>query len=383
MASDQSDIHADLARAADDHARRSGGLARVRALRDTEAGFDRAGWPQLGDLGWLGMLLPERLGGAGLGLAEMAVVARRVGHTLFPAPLTAAAVLAGRILPAGPTARGDALAGRLASGRLLPAVAWQETNGNIDAGEIATRAESTATGLRVNGVKRFVIAGLTAEGYIVSARYLEGVALCWVAAQTCGVSYRSERRADGTEHGVLELREVDVAETDMLVPPERGSDVLAAAIDHATIIASAELLGAAERALELTLDYLRTRAQFGRPIGSFQALQHRAVDMFIQKELCVSALAAALDGAERSDPRRRAILAARVKARTSGAAVEICRKCIQLHGAMGFTDECDIGLYLKRALSLSAWLGNAPAQRRRYAALKLAGSDATPSRHAA
>jgi len=143
--------------------------------------------------------------------------------------------------------------------------------------------------------------------------------------------------------------------------------VLAAAIDETVLAISAELLGVAERALDITLEYLRTRVQFGKPIGSFQALQHRCVDLFILKELGVSAMMAALAEWSDATPPRRSALASRVKARCADAALEICRRSIQMHGAMGFTDGCDVGLYLKRALVLVAWLGNAQFHRRRYA----------------
>ena len=143
------------------------------------------------------------------------------------------------------------------------------------------------------------------------------------------------------------------------------------AVDHATLAASAELLGLMECALEMTLDYLRTRVQFGKPIGSYQALQHRAVDLYIQKELTRATLGAAVAAVE--DPacaaERRTAAASSAKARASQAALAICKEALQMHGAIGYTDEYDLGLYLNRALVLSAWLGNASAHRSRYAAL--------------
>jgi alkylation response protein AidB-like acyl-CoA dehydrogenase len=133
-----------------------------------------------------------------------------------------------------------------------------------------------------------------------------------------------------------------------------------------------------DSALDLTLDYLRTRVQFGKAIGSFQALQHRAVDLYMQKELSRAALAAATatleDGA--CTPQRRAAAVSGVKARTSQAALAICNEGLQMHGAIGFTDEYDLGLYLNRALVLSAWLGNASMHRRRFAALHQQGTQA-------
>jgi alkylation response protein AidB-like acyl-CoA dehydrogenase len=149
--------------------------------------------------------------------------------------------------------------------------------------------------------------------------------------------------------------------------------VLSAAIDEALVMASAELLGIARKALQMTLDYLRTREQFGKPIGSFQALQHRAVDLYIQQELSqVSIDTALLEFRGDASPSRRGMAASRAKARCSDTANRITREAVQMHGAIGFTDEYDVGLYLKRAVVQSAWLGNASQHRRRYAMLRTA-----------
>ena len=135
--------------------------------------------------------------------------------------------------------------------------------------------------------------------------------------------------------------------------------------------ASAELFGAIDCMLEMTLEYLRTRVQFGKPIGSYQALQHRAVDMYIQKELTRATLAAAVATLEDPDctPEQRAAAASSAKARATQAALAVCKEALQMHGAIGYTDELDLGLYFNRTLVLSAWLGNAGAHRSRYAAL--------------
>jgi len=143
------------------------------------------------------------------------------------------------------------------------------------------------------------------------------------------------------------------------------------AVDEAAVMASAEMLGVMEAALQMALAYMRTRVQFGKPIGSFQALQHKAADLYVQQELVRAVLQDAvreLDGG--ADARDRARLASRCKARASDAGLRVTREVIQLHGAIGFTDEYDAGLYLKRALVLSAFLGNATAHRRRLAGLQ-------------
>ncbi|MCC6532741.1 MAG: acyl-CoA/acyl-ACP dehydrogenase [Burkholderiales bacterium] len=378
MSERHEDIHADLAAAVRSFAAREGGVARVRAMRESDAGYDRALWPRIGALGWLGLLVPEARGGAGLGIAEASVVARELGRALVPEPVIACGVLALPLLLHTQSQAGEQLLSRCLQGEAVAALAWQETGGNIDPSCLDS-AIGEAGGKRVlNGVKRFVAFGRHADGYVVSARASGGIGLYWVERSARGLAYRSLRRADGSEHGELSFDRVELAPESMLAAPGEGERALAAALDAGVIALSAELLGVAERALEITLDYLRTRVQFGKPIGAFQALQHRCVDLYLAKELGVSALTAALGAWDQAEPARRAALASRVKVRCATAALAICREAIQMHGAMGFTDACDVGLYLKRALTLSAWLGNATAHRRRYGRLALARYGVVP-----
>ncbi len=366
MVSEHEAVHGDLAGAVGTYAERSGGLARLRALRDSPVGFDAAGWRQVGTLGWLGMLVPERMGGSGLGLAEAAVLAQAAGRALLPEPLIAGGVLAARILVQSTSAAARDVVDRLVRGEAFVGVAWQEALGDMDPGNnVGTQVRAG----KLIGTKSFVVFGGIASGWLVSARDVNGVGIYWVEAGASGVTYSAIRRADGSEHGTLRLENVAASAERLLIPHGCGHVVLGAALDEAIVALSAELLGLGERALEITLEHLRTRVQFGKPIGSFQALQHRCVDLFICKELGAAALGAVFAEWEHASPSRRSALASRVKARCADAALEICRQGVQMHGAMGFTDECDIGLYLKRVLVDSAWLGNAQVHRRRYGAL--------------
>jgi alkylation response protein AidB-like acyl-CoA dehydrogenase len=360
-----------LADSVADFVARGTDLARVRHLRGTSGEHDRAVWKQMAELGWLGILVPERYGGLGLGLAEMAIVARGLARALTPEPLTGTAVLAAIALLEGdnePLKR--ELLPRLVAGECQPALAWQEQAGVLDPAAVETRAAPREGGFQLNGAKRFISGAAQADAFVVSASSAGGMVLLWVPRETAGVELELEPLADGRSFGTLKLK-------DALVPPARvvaagasAADAVARAFDHACAIAGAELLGVAERSLEMTLDYLKTRVQFGKPIGAFQALQHRAVDLYIQKEIAAAVLEeglAALDGGP--DAGARAAIASRVKARCSEAASKVTRQAIQLHGAIGFTDEYDAGLYLKRALTLEAWLGHATWHRRRYARL--------------
>jgi alkylation response protein AidB-like acyl-CoA dehydrogenase len=346
-------------------------LSRVRRWRGSEAEYDRAAWRRMAELGWLGMLVPEAYGGIGLGLAEAAIVAGGLARSLAPEPYSATAVLVARALAAADneTLKVELLP-QLVAGNLLPALAWQERPGELDCTAARTAATAFEGGYRVSGEKRFIAGAAGADGYLVTAKTAEGVTLLWVPGNSPGLERTLEPLADGRHYGSLALREVEVPRDHVAASAAVARGAIDRALDHTLAIIGAELHGVMGRALEMSLDYMRTRVQFGKPIGSFQALQHRAVDLYIQRELASAVLDEALrvlDGD--CDALTRARWASRVKARCSDAASRITRECIQLHGAIGFTDELDAGLYLKRTLVLSAWLGSAAHHRRRYAAL--------------
>lgn len=350
---------------------RSADLGRVRRLRGDPAGHDSAVWKRMAELGWLGILVPERYGGLGLGLAEMAIVAQGLARSLAPEPLAACAVLATGVLAAGENeALKERELPRLAAGDALAALAWQEEPGGMEAESVRVQAAPFEGGYRLSGTKRFVAGAAQADAFIVSARAGDRLALYWVPRDAAGTALVLETLADGRSSATLTLADTLVPRAHLVAQGEAASAALGRALDHARVIASAELCGVMSRALEMTLEYLRTRVQFGKPIGSFQALQHRAVDLHVQKEIAAAVLEEAL-GQLDQDPgaTMRAAIASRVKARCADAAAKITRETIQMHGAIGFTDEFDAGLYLKRALTLTAWLGSSTAHRRRYARL--------------
>jgi alkylation response protein AidB-like acyl-CoA dehydrogenase len=178
-----------------------------------------------------------------------------------------------------------------------------------------------------------------------------------------------QRLADGRPVADLHFARACVPAERRLASGEIATQALAAALDDGQFAIAAELLGLSQRVLDTTLDYLRTRSQFGRAIGAFQALQHRAVDLYIHQRIGDAAFDQALRQADTGDGLLRAACASRAKARACETARRITREAIQMHGAIGFTDDCDVGLYVKRALVLSSWLGNARLHRSRYAAL--------------
>jgi alkylation response protein AidB-like acyl-CoA dehydrogenase len=253
----------------------------------------------------------------------------------------------------------------VASGRTIAGLAWQEQPGQLEPEEIAAKATVQGEQILIDGAKQFVVPGSGADGWIVYAREFGNPGLFWVPAAQPGIELTEERRIDGTALSTLTFAKVAIPLANRLASGDAARAAVDYANDAARIAQGAELLGVARRALEITLDYLKTRVQFGKPIGSFQALQHRAVDAAMQAELGAACLADALESVGRGQVPIGAA-ASRIKARCADAAVSITRLSIQLHGAIGYTDEHDIGLYFKRALNLASSLGGAAAHRRRF-----------------
>jgi alkylation response protein AidB-like acyl-CoA dehydrogenase len=205
-----------------------------------------------------------------------------------------------------------------------------------------------------------------ADGFVTLARE-PGPVLHWIERDAAGLRIELESSADGTAMGQLTLDRVGPSR--VLAEGPSASKILDQLLDAALVANTAELVGLSDRMLELTLAYLKTRKQFGQPIGSFQALQHRAVDLWLQLRLARAALATAVEKCDDpgSSPAQRAASASSAKARAAHAALQIGKGAVHLHGAIGFTDEYDLGLYANRAIAIAPWLGNAAVHRRRYA----------------
>jgi alkylation response protein AidB-like acyl-CoA dehydrogenase len=252
---------------------------------------------------------------------------------------------------------------RVMAGAALVVPALQEGAHGDDPLLPRTQAVGEGASLRVTGKKLFVCAD-GAEGFLVSASGRDGPELCYVARNAPGCTLSATQTVDGRKLSTLTLADVPAD----LAPSRQSSRNAVDALHNLALLAlSCELLGVMEKAQEITFDYLRIRRQFGKLIGSFQALQHKAVDIYTRTEATRSLVyqIAANNDPYRIDP----ALAVAVKAKASEDALIVTQACIQLHGAIGFTDEHDIGLYLKRAMLLSSLLGNAAAQRRRYVAI--------------
>jgi alkylation response protein AidB-like acyl-CoA dehydrogenase len=334
----------------------------ARGFRERDSSFAAERLRQAGELGWLGILVPGSADGLALGLTELALVLEQAGRGLVCEPIGLAAISAAA-LAQGHTPH--PMLKRAMAGAALVVPALQESAHGEDLFEPRTQAAEADGSLRLTGTKTFVCAD-GADGFLVSAGGRDGPALYYVARDAPGASLSATQTVDGRKLSTLALKD---APADLIPSRQSSRSAVEAVTDLALIALSAELLGVMEKAQEITFDYLRIRKQFGKPIGSFQALQHQAVNIYIRTETTRSLL---YQVATNNDPYRiDPALAASVKAKASEDAMFVIQSCIQLHGAIGFTDEHDIGLYLTRALLLSSLFGNAAAQRRRY--VKIAG----------
>lgn len=339
---------------------RDGGVKRARRLGGKDDGFDRDGVRRLAETGWLGMLVLEEWGGLQLGPRELALIMVEAGKVLAPEP-TADLVLAALLLSAGDEASSDLL-DPLLTGQAVIVPALEDASGGLDLTQPGVNATRRGAEWRLDGSKSFVLGANGCDGFVVSAADPDGLLLCHVPRNAPGLDVRTVSTVDDRPYGEIRFRDVP---SRLIL---RGNAAAAALQRHqglALVAAAAEMLGVMEGVTALTLDYLKTRKQFGRPIGSFQALQHRAVDNYVLIESTRSLLYQVCESGEPIA----ATMASALKAVSSAAALTVTKSAVQLHGAIGFTDEYDAGLYLKRAMWLSSHLGNAAAHQRRYASL--------------
>jgi len=348
----------------------------LRRLRDEKdpVGFDRALWTEMAELGWAGILLPEEYGGSGLGYAELGIVLEECGRTLTATPLVSTSLLGGNavLLDGNETLKKEILPA-VAKGERILALALEETSHHAPYA-IATRAEATANGYRVTGKKTFVLDGHVADHLVVVARTAgksgdrDGLTLLLVPKGARGLSVTRTIMVDGRNAANVTLDGVDVDKSAVLGGAGRGADLLDKVLDRATIGLAAEMLGTLAEAFERTITYLKERKQFGVPIGSFQALKHRAANMFVEVELARSIVLDALRAIDENRPDV-SQLASIAKARVSDAIHLVGNEAVQMFGGIGVTDEEEIGLFLKRARVAELTLGDAAHHRARFARL--------------
>ena len=344
------------------------GVEQRHVAQNDPVGWEKTVWKQMAELGWLGLFYPEEVGGLGLRFFEASLVIEQLGTTLVPEPYVASAVLGGwPLLKCGDDEQRRAFLAPMIEGETSLALAWQERASRYDVTKVDARAERARGGWSLAGEKAFVLNGHAADHLVVSARLGDGaLGLFVVDAGAPGVEITSFGTLDGGRAAHVALRNVEVGEERRLAAGDPTA-ALEWALDLAAAAACAEGLGIARTVLEMTTNYLKERKQFGVPIGTFQALQHRCVDMFVQTQLLESTtlLAAARADDEGADERRRAVSVA--KARLTAGGKFVTQQSLQLHGGIGITDEHDVGLFFKRMQVLCTLFGDEEHHVRRFA----------------
>ena len=348
----------------------------LRKLRDSgnADGFDRAAWNEMAEMGWAGILIPEEFGGSGLGYLTLGLVLEETGRTLTASPLVSTALTATTaLLLAGSDAQKKTWLPKIAEGKAIAALAVDEGAHHAPA-KIALKAAKSGGGWTLSGKKSFVLDGGVADFLIVAARTsgkvgeAGGITLFLVDGNAKGLSRQKLKSVDSRGVANLSFDNVEVGADAVLGSVDQGYGILEATLDRARAGLAAEMLGSATQAFETTLDYLKTRVQFGQLIGTFQSLQHRAAKMYTDLELtrsCVEAALSSIDNNSNDVPQ----LASLAKAKANEVCHLVSNEMVQMHGGIGMTDAHDAGLYLKRARAAEATFGSAAYHRDRYASL--------------
>ena len=330
-------------------------ITHLRALRDNRDadGFSRALWKNFVEMGWAGILVPLDYGGLGLGHVEAGVVAEELGRTLTPSPFLSTAVLAASaIARAGNDKQKEKYLPKIVAGELIATLAVDETAKHHPE-KVAMPAARAGNGFKLSGAKTFVIDGHVANLLIVAARTAgnpgdtSGITLFLVDANAPGV--RAERTATVDSHNAARItfEDVNVGADNVLGQPDAGWDVLEGVLNVGRAIVAAEMVGASDEAFVRTVAYLKERKQFGKAIGEFQALQHRAAHLYCELEVTRAAVLKALQTLDDSYDRAGVIVSV-AKARAGLSATLAVQEAVQMHGGIGMTDEFDIGLFMKR-----------------------------------
>jgi alkylation response protein AidB-like acyl-CoA dehydrogenase len=332
-----------------------------RKMRDSgaELGYDVAAWNEMAEMGWAGVIIPEEYGGSNFGYLSLGLVLEELGRTLTASPLIASGLTAASaLILGGSDAQKSEWLPKIADGSAVATLAVDE-GPHHKPEQVAT----TVSGGKLSGKKVFVLEGMAANVFVVSAKSGDAIELYLVKADAPGVSRQKLSLADSRGAANVAFTDVAVSDADKLTG---GFELLEKVLDRGRAGLAAEMLGAATQAFETTLDYLKTRVQFGQVIGSFQALQHRAAKMFTELELSRSAVEAALAAIDADSPDVPELVSL-AKAKMGDTFHLVSNEMIQMHGGIGMTDAHDAGFYLKRARAAEAAYGNQAYHRDRYA----------------
>lgn len=344
-------------------------VAALRRLRreHLELGFDPALYRDMAAMGWAGIVVPEADGGFGFGHASMGLLAEELGRNLVASPLISAAMVADALVLGGNAAQKQEWLPRIVAGEVHAALALEEGTRH-DPAATALTARREGEGWLLEGIKRPVFDAGGAALLLVAARTEGGISLFLCPGDALGVSKAPLRQIDSRGAATVTFNDCRLPATALLGAANQGLSLLEQVLDRGRAVLAAEMLGSAQQAFETTIEYLKTRVQFDQPIGSFQALQHRAAEMLGELELTRSAVQAALAAVDAADPDmpRLASLAKALAGRTFR---KVAQEMVQMHGGIGMTDEHDAGLYLKRAQVADMTWGNLAYHRDRYARL--------------
>ncbi|MBV1889170.1 MAG: acyl-CoA dehydrogenase family protein [Proteobacteria bacterium] len=334
-------------------------------LSQTELGFSRDNWKTMAELGWLGMAFSEEVGGFGGGAVEVMIMMESMGRGLVLEPFVSTVLLGGKLVTqAGNAEQIEAIIPSVIEGETMLAFAYAEAQSRFNLNDVETTASKSGDGYVLNGTKIVVYHGGTADKIIVSARTsgnsrdADGISLFVVDKEAAGLDVRAYATVDGQRAADIRLENVIVPASAMLGAEGKASPVIERVVDSAIGALCAEAVGAMTAANEITNEYLKTRKQFGVPIGKFQVLQHRMVDMYMEAEQSKSMsdmVAMKLD-LDYEDDTRKAVSAA--KAQIGKSAKFVGEQSVQLHGGMGMTDEYSIGHYFKRLTTIEMLFGN-------------------------
>ena len=345
---------------------------KFRKMRDEKVAlsFTPDTWSSMVEMGWTGIIVPEQYGGSDLGYMTFGLVLEETGRQLTASPLFASCLVgASALLLGGNDDQKQAWLPKIVDGTAILTLAVDEGPRHAPE-QTALKAEKSGTGFKLSGAKTFVHEGMAATGFVVPARTSgsgeAGITLFLVSADAPGLSREKLATMDSRGYANVHFDGVEVSDEAVLGTVDGGFEVLDAVLDRARAGLSAEMLGTAAQSFDMTLEYLKTRVQFGQVIGSFQALGHRAADLFGQMELSRSCSEAALQAIDDGDENI-VEMASLSKARMGEFLFYMSNQLIQIHGGIGMTDEFDAGLYLKRARTLEASFGNRAFHRDRYA----------------
>ena len=336
-------------------------------------GMSRENWNTFAELGWLGMMFSEADGGYGGSAVDVMVIMEQVGKGLIVEPFLSSLVLAGGLIrSAGSDAQKQEFLSALIEGRKLGTFAFVEPDSGFDLSHVSTSAESANGGFRLSGEKAVALNAQNSDFLVVNARTsgekrdCEGISLFLVNSDAEGVTRQDYPTVDGGRASEVNFENVEVAEDALLGELGGGLTVIERVIDEAILAVGAEAVGAMEVLYKATVEYSKQRKQFGVPIGSFQVLQHRMVDMFIAHEQAKSLMYMAAIRLDEDDPIEARKAASAFKVRVGKSGKEVGQGALQIHGGMGMTDELNVSHYFKRLTVIDTLFGNTSYHLNRF-----------------